>query len=96
MSFSPNLRLWASTRAESSAVLPFLIRHIGRPEFTYRHRWTEGDVVIWDNRSTQHYALFDFKGQRVVERVHVAGGPMEAYRLDLGGGVTAGATDGPW
>ena len=49
-----------------------------RPEFTYRHTWAEGDVVAWDNRSTQHYALFDFDGQRVVERVHLAGGPMTA------------------
>ena len=81
---------------ESSAVLPFLIRHVGRPEFTYRHRWAEGDVVIWDNRSTQHYALFDFEGQRVVERVHVAGGPMVAYRLDRDRGVATAATDGPW
>jgi taurine dioxygenase len=70
---------------ESSALLPFLIRHVGRPEFTYRHRWAEGDVVIWDNRSTQHYALFDFEGRRVVERVHVAGGPMDAYHLDVDG-----------
>ena len=81
---------------ESSAVLPFLIRHVSRPEFTYRHRWADGDVVIWDNRSTQHYALFDFEGQRVVERVHVAGGPMEPYYLDLDGDAATGATDGPW
>ena len=63
---------------ESLAILPFLLRHVTRPEFTYRHSWAEGDVVAWDNRSTQHYALFDFDGQRVVERVHLAGGPMAA------------------
>jgi taurine dioxygenase len=81
---------------ESNAILPFLIRHVSRPEFTYRHSWAEGDVVIWDNRSTQHYALFDFDGQRVVERVHVAGGPMEAYRIEseVSGGNSA--TEGPW
>ncbi len=58
---------------ESDAILPFLIRHVARPEFTYRHRWSTGDVVVWDNRATQHYALFDFEGQRVVHRVGVAG-----------------------
>ena len=63
---------------EGLAILPFLLRHVTRPEFTYRHTWAEGDVVAWDNRSTQHYALFDFDGQRVVERVHLAGGPMTA------------------
>ena len=81
---------------ESSAVLPFLIRHASRPDFTYRHRWAEGDVVVWDNRSTQHYALFDFEGERLVERVHVAGGPMEAYRLDAGSPGGAAAGEGPW
>ena len=63
---------------EGMAILPFLLHHVTRPEFTYRHTWAEGDVVAWDNRSTQHYALFDFDGQRVVERVHLAGEPMGA------------------
>ncbi len=54
---------------ESDAILPFLKRHVHRPEFTYRHIWNEGDVVIWDNRRTQHYALNDFDGRRVVHRV---------------------------
>ncbi|MED6327846.1 MAG: TauD/TfdA family dioxygenase [Actinomycetota bacterium] len=81
---------------ESSAILPFLIRHASRPDFTYRHRWREGDVVIWDNRSTQHYALFDFVGQRVVERVHLAGGPMEPYRLEASATGDKAAGEGPW
>ncbi len=58
---------------ESDAILPFLIQHVKRPEFTYRHRWAAGDVVIWDNRVTQHYALFDFVGRRMVHRVGIAG-----------------------
>ena len=81
---------------ESSTILPFLVRHVSRPEFTYRHRWAVGDVVIWDNRSTQHYALFDFEGQRVVERVHLAGGPLEEHQH--GGNAFSGEpdTEGPW
>ena len=67
---------------ESEAVLPFLLNHAARPEFTYRHRWNEGDVVVWDNWSTQHYALFDFNEQRVVHRVTLQGQPLEAKRLD--------------
>jgi taurine dioxygenase len=58
---------------ESRAVLPFLTRHIARPDFTYRHTWTEGDVVMWDNRTTQHYAINDFTGRRIVERVQIRG-----------------------
>jgi alpha-ketoglutarate-dependent taurine dioxygenase len=58
---------------ESRAVLPFLIRHVARPEFTYRHTWSDGDVVIWDNRATQHYALNDYEERRIVERVQIKG-----------------------
>lgn len=58
---------------ESQALLPFLTRHIARPDFTYRHSWSEGDVVIWDNRATQHYALNDYDDRRIVERVQIKG-----------------------
>ena len=54
---------------ESDAILPFLKRHVQRPDFTYRHTWVEGDIVIWDNRGTQHYAINDFEGRRMVHRV---------------------------
>lgn len=32
--------------------------------FTVRHRWRDGDLVIWDNRATQHLAVNDYGGQR--------------------------------
>ena len=39
-----------------------------------RWRWREGDVAIWDNRSTQHYAVDDYGDQpRIVRRVTLAG-----------------------
>lgn len=63
--------------AESDAILPFLKRHVQRPDFTYRHTWAEGDVVIWDNRCTQHYAINDFDGRRVVHRVGFFAEPFE-------------------
>jgi taurine dioxygenase len=47
--------------------------HVTRLENTVRWRWREGDVAIWDNRATQHYALDDYGGERrVVRRVTVA------------------------
>ena len=47
---------------ESQILIQFLIRHIIRPEFVFRHRWKVGDVLMWDNRFTQHYPINDFTG----------------------------------
>jgi taurine dioxygenase len=48
--------------------------HITAPENTVRWRWQEGDVAIWDNRATQHYAVNDYGDQRrVVRRATVDG-----------------------
>ena len=48
--------------------------HITRPEHTARWQWRVGDLAIWDNRATQHYAIFDYGTEhRRGERVTVAG-----------------------
>lgn len=48
--------------------------HITRLENTVRWRWREGDIAIWDNRATQHYAIDDYGNQRrVVRRVTIHG-----------------------
>lgn len=48
------------TRAESRSILDFLFTHATRHDGMYRHRWLPGDVLIWDNRSTMHYAVHDY------------------------------------
>jgi alpha-ketoglutarate-dependent 2,4-dichlorophenoxyacetate dioxygenase len=40
--------------AEARALLDELIAETTRPEFTLRHRWRAGDVLMWDNRATLH------------------------------------------
>ena len=44
----------------SERLLNYLFDHINQPEFQIRHRWSQGDVVMWDNRVTQHYAVADY------------------------------------
>ena len=59
---------------ESEAVLRLLIEHVAKPEFTVRWRWKAGDVVFWDNRLTQHYAVADYlPHRRVMHRATIIG-----------------------
>lgn len=59
--------------AESRAILDLLYAHLTKPEHTVRHRWQLGDLALWDNRSTLHYANRDYTAQRVMHRITVAG-----------------------
>ena len=60
--------------ADSAQLLSLLQGHVTRLENTVRWRWEVGDVVIWDNRATQHYAINDYGDQqRIVRRVTVDG-----------------------
>ena len=58
---------------ESDMILRHLQRHVTKEQFTYRHRWQVGDLLIWDNRATQHMVLNDFSGHRLMHRVAVLG-----------------------
>jgi taurine dioxygenase len=50
-----------------------LCAHIARPQVTYHHRWAVGDVLVWDNYSTQHKVNFDYGPAR----------PRRMYRLTI-------------
>lgn len=57
-------RFYGMSETESRPLIEFLDRHMSRVEFTFRHRWHDGDLVLWDNRFTLHYPINDFTGHR--------------------------------
>ena len=59
---------------DADPLLAELHRHLVQDQFIYRHHWTPGMVVIWDNRCTMHNALGGYDGhRRVMHRTTVAG-----------------------
>lgn len=61
------------SRNESDALLEHLFEFGESPQFTCRYRWRTGDVAVWDNRVTQHYAVNDYDRPRRGQRVTVLG-----------------------
>jgi taurine dioxygenase len=60
--------------SESTALFHLLQNRITRLENTIRWTWQRGDVAMWDNRATQHYAVADFDSEpREMRRITVAG-----------------------
>jgi len=60
--------------SESTALFHLLQNRITKLENTIRWTWQPGDVAMWDNRATQHYAVADFGSEpREVRRITVAG-----------------------
>jgi len=46
---------------EADELLAYLISHVTSDAFVYRHRWQPGDLLMWDNCSTQHRAIGDYE-----------------------------------
>jgi len=68
------LRFDGWTEEESRPLLDYLYRHAVRPEFTIRFHWREGSLAFWDNRSTWHFAVNDYHGERrLLHRITIAG-----------------------
>jgi taurine dioxygenase len=61
-------------RDESDEILARLFMHQERPEYLYAHKWTPGDLVIWDNRCLLHARTdFDASERRMLRRVTILG-----------------------
>lgn len=64
---------------EGRALLDELCRHATQDAFVYAHKWRQGDLVFWDNRSTQHRATsYDVAYVRAMHRTTVAGQDVPA------------------
>jgi taurine dioxygenase len=61
---------------EALALIAELDAHCVKPEFLYRHRWREGDLLMWDNAASMHLAVCDYAlpQRRLMHRTTVIGG----------------------
>lgn len=61
---------------EGRAILEFLWSHIAQPRFQCRFHWEANSVALWDNRATQHLAIWDYWPEtRSGHRVTIRGAP---------------------
>jgi taurine dioxygenase len=69
-----NIRVGQDYTMGAPALLTYLIAQAAIPEYQVRWRWQAGDVVMWDNLSTQHYAVMDYPPcHRKMERAGIVG-----------------------
>jgi taurine dioxygenase len=68
-------RIVGLAEAESRSLLHELWAHCTRPEFVYTHAWRVGDLLMWDNCSTQHNAVADYRLplRRLMHRTTIKG-----------------------
>jgi taurine dioxygenase len=77
----PFVGMQPGPHGDGAALLDELMTHYTRPEFIYVHEWTQGDVVVWDNRCLIHTATWydSDKEQRMMWRTTVRGNPGALY-----------------
>jgi len=69
-----NVRYGQDFAPGSANLLSYLIGRAAIPEYQVRWRWQPNSVAIWDNRSTQHYAVQDYwPAVRKMERAGIKG-----------------------
>jgi taurine dioxygenase len=71
---SDNVRVGQDYAPGASQLLQYLISQAQIPEYQVRWRWQPNSVAMWDNRSTQHYAVMDYPPcHRKMERAGIVG-----------------------
>jgi taurine dioxygenase len=69
-----NVRFGQDYSPGASQLLNYLISQAFVPEFQVRFRWKPNSMAMWDNRSTQHYAVMDYPPcHRKMERAGIIG-----------------------
>ncbi|MER6938547.1 TauD/TfdA family dioxygenase [Nocardioides sp. NPDC127514] len=69
-----NVRTGIDYAPGAGELLRYLTSRAGIPEYQVRWRWTKNSFAIWDNRSTQHYAVQDYwPAVRRMERAGIVG-----------------------
>lgn len=69
-----NVRVGQDYTQGRTQLLEYLISQAAIPEYQVRWRWKPNSVAIWDNRSTQHYAVMDYPPcHRKMERAGIIG-----------------------
>ena len=68
-----SMRINELPEKESDETLAFLFEHQLRPEYRYTFRWTEGDVLMWEDIGTIHSAVADYgpDEHRLIKRCQV-------------------------
>ena len=68
-----SMRINELPEAESDEILAFLFKHQLQEKYQYRHRWSVGDVLMWDNMGTLHNAVPDYRPDehRYIKRCQV-------------------------
>ncbi len=72
---TPNrIRVGQDYTQGASSLMQYLLNQASIPEYQVRWRWQANDVAIWDNRSTQHYAVMDYEPcNRKMDRAGIQG-----------------------
>jgi len=69
-----NVRYGQDYAPGGSQLLQYLVSQAFIPEYQVRFRWRPNSVAMWDNRSTQHYAVMDYPPcHRKMERAGIVG-----------------------
>lgn len=62
-------RIVGMDEAESAPLVTFVQEFAIMPQFTYRHQWRPGDIIVWDNRSAMHCAT-PYDGEKYRRLMH--------------------------